>query len=199
METSYTVVQLIAETRVGDKSAESRLIGVVKQPLRRIARDLVGTKSAVNRLQIRALARESHRRMVKNPDLQFEDEGAFYAGATTCMLRILRTPAAMRHILLDQAQRKQARSLGVGGREPGAGNELNNVFEVDACLRSHEQRDLRRYRIAELRSFTRMTDDEIGEFLCLSPRTIDHNWKILKCYFRSELSASCLTFIGVKP
>ncbi len=64
-----------------------------------------------------------------------------------------------------------------------------DLVALDEALQDLETFDARQSRIVELRFFGGLTNEEIGEVLDISPRTIKREWRLAKAWLRRQISA----------
>lgn len=62
-----------------------------------------------------------------------------------------------------------------------------DLIALDEALQDLETFDPRQSRIVELRFFGGLTNEEIGEVLAISSRTIKREWRLAKAWLRREI------------
>ena len=101
----------------------------------------------------------------------------------------------IRRILIDHARSRNAAKRG----GPHVKLRLDDVLvfsdakcdeliALDQALTRLAEWDPRQSRIVELRFFTGLTEEEIGEVLDVSPRTVKREWQVAKAWLHGELS-----------
>lgn len=98
------VTQLLNAIGQGDPDARSRLLPLIYDELRRIARGHMAHERVEHTLQATALVHEAYFRLLGNDDAQWDGRGHFFAAAAE----------AMRRILIDHARKKKAIKHGGG-------------------------------------------------------------------------------------
>ena len=102
----------------------------------------------------------------------------------------------MRRLLVDRARTKSAEKR--GGRPETLPLEQAFVYDarnssefliVHEALERLRQWDPRQSRIVELRYFGGMSEEEIGEYLGISSRTVKRDWAMARAWLHAELSA----------
>jgi RNA polymerase sigma factor (TIGR02999 family) len=171
------VTRLLHEAGDGDRDAYDRLFTVAYDELRRVAE-----------LQLRGRGTVSAAELVSELYLKLGDQvvgggdgaarapawqgrGHFYAVATR----------AVRQLLVDLARRQQAAKRGgaavvhttLSGKNVPDGTSLEDVLAMDAALADLDERQR---RVVEYRFFGGLTDEEIGEALGISSRTVHREW-----------------------
>jgi len=100
----------------------------------------------------------------------------------------------MRHILVDHARERLAKKRGGSGEKLGL-DEARSVAVVpsdqllalDEALKQLEERDPRLSRIVELRFFGGLSEEETGEVLGISVRTVKRDWSIAKAWLYRQI------------
>jgi RNA polymerase sigma factor (TIGR02999 family) len=131
------------------------------------------------------LVHEVWLRLAQAPAAEWKDRGHFFAIAAT----------AMRQILVDQARRRRAAKRGGAVKErvtlsgvPAWGSPVD-VVAVDELLGKLAALDARLGRLAELRLFGGLTQEEAAEALGVSLRTVQSDWRKAKAWLIAELGA----------
>ncbi len=181
------VTQLIQQLDAGDDTAIDRLLPLVYDDLRALARRLHRGGAGQHTLQPTALVHEAYARML-GADGSWRDRQHFMAVATL----------AMRQLLADYARRKRRQKRG-GDREAmdfdpdligvEEGDDLDLV-ELDAALSELAEVDPRQARIVELRFFAGLTVDEAAQIVGIAPRTVRLDWQMAKAWLLRRLRAS---------
>lgn len=92
---------------------------------------------------------------------------------------------AMRHALVDHARRRSALKRETPSTLTGDGVVDDRdlyLLSLDQALDALREEDKELARIVELRFFVGMTNDEIGELLGSSGRTIKRRWRFAKSW-----------------
>jgi RNA polymerase sigma factor (TIGR02999 family) len=100
----------------------------------------------------------------------------------------------MRHILVDQARRRQAIKRGGEHERVELDSGLlvrqaddGTLLDLDAALQRLEACDPQLARLVELRFFGGMTFDDVAECLGVAPITAKRLWKMAKGWLYREL------------
>ena len=103
----------------------------------------------------------------------------------------------MRRILVDHARARHRIKRGEGRVRMVfdedtliAPSRENDVLAVEDVLEELQQLDPRQAKIVEMRFFGGMTVPEVADFLGLSTRTIDNEWKICRAWLRKRLDGN---------
>jgi RNA polymerase sigma-70 factor (ECF subfamily) len=179
------VSQLLVDWREGDKAAFDKLIGLVHQELRRIARRHMRGERAGHTLESGALVNEAYLRLIDINTIDWKNRAHFFAVAAQLM----------RRILVDHARsRKYAKRGGVQQRlSLGEADRFANKPDVDLvalddALKTLAATDERLSTIVELRFFGGLTIEETAEVLGVSHTTVEGDWSIARAWLRREMS-----------
>jgi RNA polymerase sigma factor (TIGR02999 family) len=169
----------------GDRAALDELIPLVYDELHRAARRQMRRESADNTIQATALVNEVYMRLVEVNNVSWQDRAHFFAISARLM----------RQILVDLARRRnqlkrggQARQVSLHEATMLASESRTDLAALDDALKRLETLDSRQSQIVELRFFGGLTEEEIGEVLGVSPRTVRSDWSMAKVWLLRELS-----------
>ena len=181
----HEVTELLRSWRQGDAAALDRLIPLVHDELRRVARSHVRREHPGHTLQATALVHEVYLRLVQVNRMTLNDRTHFFAMSARLM----------RQILVDHARRKQSDKRG-GGVEMMSLDEVSpvsqtsnvDVLALDEALDALSSRDARQSRVVELRYFAGLSIDETAEALGVSAATVEREWAMAKAWLYQRLS-----------
>jgi RNA polymerase sigma factor (TIGR02999 family) len=178
------VTDLLLELKRGNKEAEGRLIPLVYKELRRIAGTYLRRESPQHSLQPTALVHEAYMRLTEIREIDWQNRSHFFAVSATIM----------RRILVDHARASQARKRGSGWDAVSLNEALlpsperaPEILALDEALTKLELLDERQSKIVELRFFAGMSEEETGDALGISSRTVKRDWRIAKAWLFKEL------------
>jgi RNA polymerase sigma factor (TIGR02999 family) len=182
----HDVTDLLLSWRRGDPSALDRLIPLVYDELRRVARRHLRGESPGHALQATALVHEAYLRLVDVDRMTLTNRAHFFAVAATLM----------RQIVVDHARRQRADKRGGGvtvlsldEASPGATTSGVDVLALDEALDALSAIDARQCRVVELRFFAGLNIDEAAEALGVSPATVEREWALAKAWLYRRLSS----------
>jgi RNA polymerase sigma factor (TIGR02999 family) len=179
------LTQLLHAWSEGDQGALEKLMPVVYNELRRLARHYMADERPGHTLQTTALVNEAYLRLVDSAHCNWEGRAHFF-GVCAGM---------MRRILVDSARTRQAQKRGgdVANLElqealavevqPGT-----DLVAIDDALQALAAVDARKSQIVELRFFGGLSVKETAELLKVSEETVARDWKLAKSWLRRELS-----------
>jgi RNA polymerase sigma factor (TIGR02999 family) len=182
-----TPTELLHAWRDGDRDAFDRLLPLVDQELRRLARRHMQHERPGHTLQATALVNEAYLRLADASQVDWRGRAHFFAVAAR----------VMRHILVDHARaRGNARRGGGLAKLPlAAAAEIAAPIEpdfvgLDLALRRFETLHERAARIVELRFFGGLSAQETAEALAVSIDTVKRDWRFAKLWLLRELGAA---------
>jgi RNA polymerase sigma-70 factor (ECF subfamily) len=181
---SPDVTVLLLELTRGNQEAASKLMPLVYNELRRLARGYMRRERPDHTLQATALVHEAYLKLVKQRSVDWQGRSHFFGIAAQLM----------RRILIDHA-RGHLREKRGGAQEvlpldeallfsPRQSAEL---VRLDEALERLAKLDPRQSKIVELRFFGGLSVEETAGFLGISPKTVKRDWSMAKAWLRSEL------------
>lgn len=178
------VTRILFEVKKGSREAQDQLIPLVYKELRRIAGAHLRRESPQHTLQPTALVHEAYLRLIDIKQVDWQSRAHFFSIAST----------AMRRILVDHARANRAGKR--GGPEATifldeslipAATRAPEVLALDQVLDKLARIDPRKAKIIEMRFFAGMTEEETGDVLGISVRTVKRDWKFAKAWLFKEL------------
>ena len=186
--TREDVTRLLAEWQRGrDAAALDRLLPLVYDELRRIARRRLRAERTGHTLQTAALVHEAYLRLVDQQGATIQNRAHFLAIAAQLM----------RQILVDHARRRRAGKRGGGMAMTIAldqdvipvGPPDVDLLALDESLEKLAAIDPRQSRIVEMRFFAGLDVEEIAEAIGVSPATVRRDWAMAKAWLYRRLSS----------
>ncbi len=180
------VTRVLQEWSRGEAGALDRLIPLVFEDLRQMARRHLQAERADHTLQPTALVNEVYLRLLKRRQVQWEKREQFFAFAAMLMKRIL-IDAAKAHKAGRRAGDISPLSLdeAIGLADaPG----LVDVEALDQALERLKAIDPRQAQIVELRYFLGLTNEEIADVLQIPVSTAKREWQLAKIWLHRTVS-----------
>jgi RNA polymerase sigma-70 factor, ECF subfamily len=179
------VTVLLHQMRSGDSGAAEKLIPLVVDELRRLARLQLRDERPGHTLQPTALVNEAYLRLVGDQARDWQNRAHFIGVSVSVMKRIL----------IDHARRKQALKRGseiqsLEGAEDYAGLSLEQAEELlalNVALDRLEKMSSRQRQVVELRYFGGLSTEETAEVLKVSPVTVKRDWVIARAWLKGQL------------
>lgn len=179
------VTRLLRAYGAGDAEAFRRLVPLVYDELRRVARGQLRRGPGWPSLNTTGLVHETYLKLAAAQELTAADRGHLMAIAAT----------AMRQILVDRARaRLRAKRGGGEAHVPlddqgvAAPPPAEWLIDVDRALDALRARDERLARVFELRFFGDLSEEETAAALGVSLRTVQRDWPRARAWLRSALS-----------
>ena len=169
----------------GDAAAADRLVPLIYDKLRLLARRYLNNERGYQTIEPTALVHEAYMRLVDITRIDWRGKNHFYAMAARQMRRILveRARAA-------GAAKRGARAQRVTLRDDvGVRQQLPlDLIALDSALEKLATESPRQSRVVELRLFAGMLVEEIAHVLDVSDRTVKQDWKVARAWLAAELS-----------
>lgn len=179
-----SIPKLLQEWRRGDQSAYDRLVALVYDELRRLARAHLRAERSGHSLQATVLVHEAYLRLAE-ADLDWRDRTHFLSVASR----------VMRRILVEHARAKGARKRGSGALHitlaadiPSPQASPIDVLILDDAIERLRLLDARQSDVVELCYFGGLTYAEIGEALGISEATVDRDLRHARAWLRRALT-----------
>ncbi len=183
---SGEVTALLERFRSGDSSAQDKLIPLLVEELRRLARQQLRSERPGHTLQPTALVNEAYLRLIGDQARDWRSRAHFIAVSVL----------VMRRILIDHARRKQAQKR--GGIEPALAIEneefpglsyeqADELVALNVALDRLDEINPRQRQIVELRYFGGLSVEETAEVLSVSPITVKRDWAAARAWLRGQM------------
>jgi len=180
------VTELLLAWNTGDRSALDRLMPLVYQELRRLARQYMRSESPDHSLQATVLVNEAYIRLVDQQRVNWKNRAHFFGAAAQIIRRVLVEHARARGRL-----KRGGDALKVSfDEEIGPRSEVQwDLVALDDALNQLAKLDPQQERVVELRYFTGLSIEETAEALGISPATVKRDWATARAWlFRAMTS-----------
>ena len=184
MSRQSEVTQLLSELGRGGPAALDRLMPILYDELRHIARRYMRGERPDHTLDTTALVHEAYVKLVGLDRMTWQNRAHFLAVAAQ----------AMRRVLVDYAVTRRAQKRGgvrqrvpLADASPGTDQSTETLVALDGALRRLERLDGRLSRVVECRYFGGMSVEETAEALQVSPATIKRQWSLARAWLNREL------------
>ena len=177
------VTRLLKAMGDGDAEASKRLLPLVYEELRRVARAHMAQERPDHTLQATALVHEVYVRLVDGAAVRWDGRGHFFAAAAEAMRRILIESARRRLCLKrggDRTRNEDVSHL----VEPERPEEL---LALDEALDRLAAGNPEAAELVKLRYFAGFTNAEAAALLGISPRKADQVWAYARAWLREDL------------
>jgi len=182
--TSGEVTRILQAWGKGDEHAVDKLMPLVYEELRGLARRYLSHERSDHTLQATALVHEAYLRLVDQRGITWQNRAHFFGVAAQ----------AMRRILVDHARRHHAAKRGGPAFKVSledvmiaAEERSDDLLALDDALNRLATLDPRQGQIVELRLFSGLTVEETAEALGISPATVKREWMSAKAWLTREV------------
>jgi len=198
------VTQLFSQYAQGDKSAAERLMPLLYDELKRVARNHIRRERSDHTLQGTALVNEAFIRLHEQTAVPWHDRVHFFRLASQ----------VMRHILVDHARARLAQKRGddvaitsldqtavnyheqcaqqlfeaPGERSAAEQVEIDFIALEEALVKLRELSP-RQAQVVDLRFFGALSLEDVGEVMGLSLATVKRDWTMARLFLREQLEA----------
>jgi RNA polymerase sigma-70 factor, ECF subfamily len=183
-DSSHQITLLLIDWSKGDENALERLMPLVYDELRRMARNYMRRQPSGHSLQTTELIHEAYLKIAAGKEKQWQNRAHFFGVAAK----------AMRHILVDYAKSKHRRKRGgwqdrITFVEDAAvtGGRSDEIIALDDALNQLATLDERKVRVVEMKFFGGLKTEEIAGVLKISPETVKRDWQFAQTWLLREL------------
>jgi RNA polymerase sigma factor (TIGR02999 family) len=182
---SHQITQLLLAWGEGDQTALDKLLPLVYDELKRLARRYMHRESPGHLLQTTALVNEAYIRLIDAHQVQWQNRAHFFAISARLMRRILVDFARRSHKLKRGGKAKEVSLADTVVLSDGRTADLE---AIDDALTALAALDERQSQVVELRFFGGLKDNEIAEVLKVSHGTVRRDWRLARAWLHRELS-----------
>jgi RNA polymerase sigma factor (TIGR02999 family) len=152
--------------------------------LRRVARRELGRMHA-STLDTTALVHELYLKICSRDDLGFAEARKFFSYAAT----------AMRHVLIDRANRQLCLKMGFGAAHVSLDDSERDIFsadpitalQLDAGLNALDAQNKRAAKVVELHYFAGLSLEHVACLLGVVRRTVDRDWRFARAFLLAHV------------
>jgi RNA polymerase sigma factor (TIGR02999 family) len=181
------ITPLLVRLAKGDPTAMADLIPLVYAELHRLA---VGQMRRERRpdhtLQPTALLHEAYLRLVKQPEIGWQNRSHFFGVAAKVMREIVIDHARARTRVKRDARRK----ISLDDVHVFAKEQPAELVALDDALQRLEKLDARQARVVEIHFFGGCTLQETAKALGISPKTVQRDWQFAKAWLKMQVEES---------
>jgi RNA polymerase sigma factor (TIGR02999 family) len=185
MAATQEITCILKSWKAGDAEAAARLMPLVYEELRRLARNYLARERGDHTLQATALVHEAYLRLADDADMTWKDRAHFYGVAARLMRQIL-VDHARAHYATKRGGLQTKLTLDEARELPGE-NALE-IVALDSALQNFAQSYPRKCQVVELKFFGGLEAKEIAEVLQVSEKTILRDWNFAKLWLCRELN-----------
>lgn len=188
MEEPADITPLLERAQTGDAGAMDEVARRVHADLLRLARKLIAREPRGGRgpltLDTSALVNETFIKLLQQRG-RWKNREHFFAIATRAMVRVLLDYHRARGRGKREGRAIRV-SLGALGVKEAVAPSLA-IPDLQSMLEALETADTRAARVARLRIFWGLENDEIADVLGVSRSTVDRDWRFASAWIKSRL------------
>jgi RNA polymerase sigma factor (TIGR02999 family) len=181
------LTNLLVEWGHGSEAALERVLPLVYQELRTLARSHLRRERPGHTVQTGTLVHQAFIRLIEGKPVRWEGRAHFFGVAARLM----------RQILVDHARTRDAAKRGDGRAAESLEAALSvavqamdvGVLALDRALGELSELDPQQARVVELRFFGGLTVEETAEVLGISTGTVKREWSMARAWLRRAVSA----------
>ncbi|HPA50580.1 MAG TPA: ECF-type sigma factor [Thermoanaerobaculia bacterium] len=184
MAEPISVTALLRAHAAGEEGAFDRLLPLVYEELRKVARRQLRRGGGAGPLVTTELVHEAYLRLAGQDGLRLEDRRHLLAVSAL----------AMRQIVVGQARARYALKRGAGvppvpldEEATAAAADAEWLLDLDRALERLRDHDEKLAAIVDCRYFAGMSEEETSEALGLSLRSTQRGWMKARAWLRSAL------------
>jgi RNA polymerase sigma factor (TIGR02999 family) len=185
MQIDSDITDILKEWTDGDQTALDRLIPLVYNELKTIARARLRRERSDHTLNTTALVHEAYVRLVDSNRIHWNDRSHFFSLVSRLM----------RRLLVDYAHKRNAVKRGGGRPLERFDDEIlltdadaDKVLEVHESLARLEKEHPRPAKVIEHRYFGGLSSSDIAEFLGVSVSTVERDARFARTWLAHSLS-----------
>jgi RNA polymerase sigma factor (TIGR02999 family) len=181
------VTGMVRALRTGERAVADRLLTVLYDELRRLARGHLRRERPDHTLNATSLVHEAYLRLVRHRHQNWQSRAHFFGAASTAMRRVLVDHARGRLALKRHGDLR----VSLTGCEPvdRSASVLDEVIAIDAALDRLAAIDERLVRIVDCRYFAGLTIEETAEAIGVSHTTVSDGWRFARAWLERALRA----------
>jgi RNA polymerase sigma factor (TIGR02999 family) len=183
-ESPADVTELLCRWSAGDEQAPEKLMPLVYEELRSLARQYLQRERGDHTLQPTALVHEAYLRMVDQTRMQWKNRAQFFGVAAQLMRRIL-VDHARSHVAAKRGGHAEHISLDDAQISPET--RARELLELDEALSELALFDVRKSRVVELRYFGGLSIDETAEAMGVNSATVRRDWTVAKTWLHQRI------------
>ena len=183
-DSSHQITLLLLDWSEGDENALERLMPLVYEELRRMAKNYMRRQPSGHTFQTTELIHEAYLKIASGKEKKWQNRAHFFGVAAK----------AMRHILVDYAKSKHRQKR--GGRQHRitfveaaavSSGRSEEIIALDEALNRLAVLDERKVRVVEMKFFGGLKIEEIAGVLKISPETVKRDWNFAQTWLLREL------------
>ena len=189
--TRSEITAMLHRWQDGDEDSFNRLILLVYQDLRKMARGCMARASRDRTMEPTALVHEVYQHFNVGKRLEFESRFHFFRTVSLMMRQILGHYARSRNAQKRGGGQEEAFFDEMEGEnmfpENGGPLAADTIFALERALEKLQKLDPFKERVVTLRFIVGLSLEEVARVLDSSPRTVKRSWQFSKHWLAREL------------
>jgi RNA polymerase sigma-70 factor (ECF subfamily) len=181
---SGKITELLKQLTAGNREAESKLVPLVYEQLRRLAASYMRRERPNHTLQPTALVHEAYLKLMDQRRVSWQNRSHFYRLAAHLMRRILVDHARE----VNASKRAKGQKVALDESLAYSKEKPSELLAIDEALGRLAETEPRLGQVVELRFFGGCSEEEIAGILGVSARTVKRDWKLARAWLYAELN-----------
>ncbi|MCC6359285.1 MAG: sigma-70 family RNA polymerase sigma factor [Phycisphaerales bacterium] len=177
------ITRLLLDPQVESTERAQRLLPLVYEQLRRIARQRMAAERDDHTLQPTALVHEAYIRLIGDRELPWQNRAHFFAAAAEAIRRILVDHARSRGRIKRGGDVKRAEGL----IDLAAAENFDEILALDEAFQRLESESPEAAQVVRLRFYAGLAVDDVAAALEISPRQVDRYWAFARAWLYRSL------------
>jgi len=185
MNGTHEITELLQAWGKGDSHALSKLIPLVDDELKKIARAKMTKERSGHILQSAALINEALMRLIATEPIDWKSRTQFYGLVAK----------RMRQVLVDYARKQKASKRGNRAEHVDINEAVflssetsEELIMLDEALTKLAKKDELKAKIIEYCYFGGFTQKEVAEILGISIATVEREWRFARSWLKREMT-----------
>ncbi|NNE48080.1 MAG: sigma-70 family RNA polymerase sigma factor [Rhodothermales bacterium] len=181
------ITRLLKACSGGDRASFDRLIPLIYDRLKDVARARLRAEDPAHTLNTTGLVHEAYLKLVHVRDVDWQDRAHFMAIASR----------TMRQILIDAARHRKAAKRGAGEKAmpitedlPISDSYSETLLDLDDALQRLEMHHFRAAEVLQHRYFAGYTNDDIAQMLGISLSTVERELRFARAWLGRDWHAA---------
>jgi len=185
MNETHEITDLLQAWNKGDSHALSKLIPIVDNELRKLAKAKMAKERPGHILQTTALINEALMRLIAGKQIDWESRTQFYGLVAERMRQVLIEYARK---VLRKKRGGRAEHIGVTDVELLSPEKSREMIKLDELLTMLRKTDELKAKIIEYRYFGGFTVKEVAKILNISTATVEREWRFARSWLKREMT-----------
>jgi len=181
------VTRLLSAIQQGDELATAKLLPLVYEELRRLARSHMANERGDHTLQATALVHEAYLRLIGDARPEWNGRGHFFAAAAEAMRRILIEHARAKNALKRGGQQERVPLLDVDPIVMPCEN-AEDLLALDEALDKLAEQDAAKAELVKLLYFAGLNLEEAAAAQGISRTTAYRHWLFARAWLHDAIS-----------